>query len=340
MTSAAATVGIIVNPLAGTDIRRLSAPAGHTSHAAKVGIVQRIATAAVDAGAHRVMLGDDGAGLARRAAAALGAPVELLPDAPTTVRSSSTVAAQQMWKHGCEVVVVIGGDGTCRDVAIGWPGVPLIAVSTGTNNVYPDSIDPVAAGTAAGLIATRQVPLDSVSRPSKRLVVHVGDTEHIALVDVAVLDGATIGSRAVLDPSTVRSVVAAISSPLASGLSSVAGRIMPIESDDPDAVVVDLRPTAASADAVRRHLRVPLVPGSFATVDVAAVRRLARGAVETFAGPAVLAFDGERDVVMYEGDTAAITVDDGGPMRIDVERALFLAVHRRLFDVADGSHCA
>jgi hypothetical protein len=334
MIAPASTVGIIVNPLAGTDIRRLSAPAGHTSHAAKVGIVQKIAVAAIEAGARRVLLGDDGAGLARRAAQSIGIAAEVIADIPADVHSRSIVAAQQMWKRGCAVVVAVGGDGTCRDVAVGWPGVPLIAVSTGTNNVYPQSIDPIAAGSAAGLIAAGQVPLDYVSRPSKRLSVLVGDQEYIALVDVAVLDGTVVGSRAVLDIGTVRSVVAAISSPLASGLSSIAGRVMPIDGDDPDAVVVDLGGATAS-----RRTRVPLVPGRFATVEVAATRRLRRGAVECFVGPAVLAFDGERDVVLYRDETAFVTVDDGGPMRIDVERSLGLAVHRRLFDLpgaADG----
>jgi len=334
MIAPAATVGIIVNPLAGTDIRRLSAPAGHTSHAAKVGIVQKIAMAAIEAGADRVLLGDDGAGLARRAAQLIGGAAEVVSDVVADAQSRSIVAAQQMWKRGCGVVVAIGGDGTCRDVAIGWPSVPLIAVSTGTNNVYPQSIDPIAAGSAAGLIAAGQVPLDAVSRPGKRLSVLVDDQEYIALVDVAVLDGTVVGSRAVLDIGTVRSVVAAISSPLASGLSSIAGRVMPIDSDDPDAVVVEL-----SGGTAGRRTRVPLVPGRFATVEVAATRRLRRGAVERFVGPAVLAFDGERDVVMHREETAFVTVDDGGPTRIDVERALGLAVHRRLFDLpgaADG----
>jgi len=50
-----------------------------------------------------------------------------------------------------------------------------------------------------------------------------------------------------------------------------------------------------------------------------------------------LAFDGERDVVLYRDETAFVTVDDGGPMRIDVERTLALAVHRRLFDVVEAT---
>jgi predicted polyphosphate/ATP-dependent NAD kinase len=325
----AAIVGIIANPLAGTDIRRLSSPAGHTSNAAKVGIIERVATAALAGGAQRVVIANDASGLGERVVSLVGGAVELLDEPPVGSRRDTIAAARWMWKHGCAAIVVLGGDGTCRDVAIGWPSAPLIALSTGTNNVYPESLDPVAAGTAAGLIASGVVPLDVVSATSKRLVVHAGDDEHIALVDVAILAGSSVGARAVIDAGSIRSVVAAISSPSASGLSSIAGRVAPLAADDPDGVVVRL-----GGD---RRVRVPLVPGTFATIGVAEVERLRRGSNVGFDGPMVLAFDGERDVVVGEGTTVSITIDDGGPLRIDVDRALRLGAQRDAFDVQGES---
>lgn len=330
MDSEIAAVGIIANPLAGTDVRRLSAPAGHTSNAAKVAIVRRIAAAALEAGAGTVLIADDASGLGQRAVAHIGSAAVLLDEPATGTRDDTVAAARRMWKCGCAVVVVLGGDGTCRDVAIGWPGAPMIAVSTGTNNVFPQSIDPVAAGTAAGLLAAGRVPIDSVCVPAKRVVVHVGDDEHIALVDVAVLDGDRVGSRAVVDAGPIRAVVAAISTPVASGMSSIAGRVVALGHDDPDGVVVRLGGTG-------RHLRVPVVPGSFGTVVVSSVERLPRGAVAHFDGPAVLAFDGERDVVIGRGATIDVTIDGGGPLRIDVDRVLRLAVERGAFDRVEGS---
>jgi ATP-NAD kinase N-terminal domain len=325
-----AAVGIIANPLAGTDVRRLSSPAGHTSNAAKVAIVRRIASAALEGGARTVLIAADAAGLGDRATTLIGPGAVLLDDPPTGTRHDTVAAARRMWKQGCAVVVVVGGDGTCRDVAIGWPGAPLIAMSTGTNNVFPQSLDPVAAGTAAGLLAAGRVPIDAVCAPAKRIVVYVGDDEHIALVDVAVLDGNRVGSRAVVDAGRIRAVVAAISTPVASGLSSIAGRVEPLGPDDPDGVVVHL-------GGVGRRVRIPLVPGSFGTVVVNKVERLVRGAVVRFSGPAVLAFDGERDVVVGAGTTIDVTVDGGGPLRVDVERVLRLAVERGAFDVGEGS---
>ena len=56
-----------------------------------------------------------------------------------------------MWKAETGAVVALGGDGTCRDVATGWPEAPLIAISTGTNNVFPTAVDGTTAGVAASL---------------------------------------------------------------------------------------------------------------------------------------------------------------------------------------------
>ena len=340
-------VGVIANPLAGTDVRRLASPAGHTSNAAKVAIIERVVRAAIDVGAPRVLVADDAGGLGARAAAAVGTDgaVELLDEPATGTRHDTVAAARRLWKEGCAVVVVLGGDGTCRDAAIGWPAIPMIAVSTGTNNVFPDVVDAVAAGTAAGLVATGRVPVAAVSRPSKRLVVHVTDGDgagteagepHIALVDVALIDIGAVGARAVLDGSRVRAVVAAISSPSACGLSSIAGRVAPLDDDDPDGVVVRLGPPAGSGAA--RHVRVALVPGAFTTVDVASVERLPHGSVARFEGPGVLAFDGERDVVVPAGSVVSVTIDDGGPVRIDVERAVRLGAQRHAFDVREDHH--
>ncbi len=163
---------------------------------------------------------------------------------------------------GAGAVVVLGGDGTCRDVAIGWPDAPLVAISTGTNNVYPQALDGTAAGCAAGLVAAGEVPLAGVARRTKRLVVTGDGFTDIALVDVALIDTAFTGARAVTDPATVRAVVACVALPAATGLSAIAGRVCPVGRWEPGGVMVSLDATA------RRGVRVPIGPGSFATVGV------------------------------------------------------------------------
>ena len=141
----ASSVGIIVNPHAGKDIRRLTSASGQTSDAVKIGIVRRIAAGAVEMGAERVLLSSDTHHLAERAIDGLAGTFVFVESPLTGSHLDTVAAARSMWKQEVGAVVVLGGDGTCRDVATGWPDVPMIAISTGTNNVFPSTIDGTTA---------------------------------------------------------------------------------------------------------------------------------------------------------------------------------------------------
>jgi len=321
-------VGVIANPLAGKDVRRLVTAASHTSDAAKIGIVRRVAIAAAELGARSVLLADDRHLLSARAVDGLGLDdVASVLDLPlTSTRADTSQAAAAFRAQGAGAVVVLGGDGTCRDVAIGWPDAPLVAISTWTNNVYPQALDGTAAGCAAGLVAAGEVPLAGVARRTKRLVVTGDGFTDIALVDVALIDTAFTGARAVTDPATVRAVVACVALPAATGLSAIAGRVCPVGRWEPGGVMVSLDATA------RRGVRVPIGPGSFATVGVSRVDRLDEGEGVTLTGPGVLAYDGERHRRLGAGMSVTVTVDGGGPWLLDVEATMAEAAARRCFD--------
>ena len=66
-TARTATVGIIVNPLAGTDVRRLVSGAAPMPDMHKVGIIRRAVIGAVEGGATTIVLTDDRRALAHRA---------------------------------------------------------------------------------------------------------------------------------------------------------------------------------------------------------------------------------------------------------------------------------
>jgi predicted polyphosphate/ATP-dependent NAD kinase len=334
------TVGIVVNPWAGKDVRRLHAPVGHTPDTAKVGIVRRVVLGALDAGADRVVVAGDLGRIGDRAVQ--GIDGAFVVDGPSTGSALDTRrAAAQFAELGCEVVVVLGGDGTCRDVAIGWPDVTMLAISTGTNNVFPCFVDGSSAGTAAGLVAAGRLPVADVSSRAKRLVVDVTqpDGSHerdIALVDVAAVDDQGTGARAVVRPDRIRGVVAAIATPTSTGLSSIAGRTHPLSHDEDGGVVVRL----AAAGTEARRVHVPIVPGAFSVLDVASVERLDEGASARFDGPLVLAYDGERERVLMRGAVAHVSVDRGGPVVLDVDRALRAAARLQLFDAPDHEEAA
>ena len=66
--------------------------------------------------------------------------------------------AAQMVAAGARAIVVLGGDGTQRLVAGACGDVPIMPLSTGTNNVFPESREATIAGLATGLVATGKIP--------------------------------------------------------------------------------------------------------------------------------------------------------------------------------------
>ncbi|MGB8860483.1 MAG: NAD(+)/NADH kinase [Ilumatobacteraceae bacterium] len=325
------TVGLIVNPHAGKDIRRLISAAGQTSDAAKISILRRVAVGALEQGAERLLLSSDTHQLAERAVDGLDGAIEFI-ESPLTGSHLDTIAsAAEMWKHGADVAVALGGDGTCRDVATGWPQVPLIAISTGTNNVFPSNTDGTTAGVAAALIATGAVTLDEVSRTAKRIMLDIDDptlsaTVHeTALVEAALIHTSFVGARAVSDPSSIRWVVACIANPASTGLASIAGRVHPVERDTAGGVVIHLGHGP-------RLVRVPLAPGAFATLSVDSVEPLPLSTTIVLPGGGVLAFDGERTLPVRADARITVSITQSGPRMIDIDRTLAIAARDRRFD--------
>ena len=139
--------------------------------------------------------------------------VELLDLSASCSPRDTATATQAMRTHGCGAVVVLGGDGTNRQVAKTWPDAPLVPMSTGTNNVFPSMVEATTAGAAAGLVASGRIPLDCVSRRAKVVVVgcvppnvpsegggddvEVGDGTEVDVAGGSVDDVGAVGS----DPS-------------------------------------------------------------------------------------------------------------------------------------------
>ena len=330
-----ATVGIIVNPHAGKDIRRLVSAAGQTSDAVKISIVRRVAAGAIEQGAQRILMSTDTHHLAERAVEGLDGPIEFVESPQTGSHLDTVAAARSMWKAEAGAVVALGGDGTCRDVATGWPDAPLIAISTGTNNVFPSAVDGTTAGVAASLVARGDVDAAAVTTAAKRVSMRIDDprrdtvVHEDALVEVALVDTAFVGARAVSDPATIRWVVACIASPASTGLASIAGRVHPIDRNEPGGVLLRF-------GSGGRRVRVPLSPGTFSTLDVASVEPLTEGASVEFRGGGVLAYDGERNTPVSADTTVTVSVERSGPRMIDVERTLQLAALDHRFDVRDA----
>ena len=143
------SLGILVNPRSGGDIRRAVAAAGRSTIEDKISIIRRIVLGARAVGVTEIAVNHDPHQIVRRATETLtGIELTTVTRELGFTEDDSTRAAVEMRELGCACIAVLGGDGTNRAVTKGWPGVPVIPISTGTNNAFPEFIEPTVAGTA------------------------------------------------------------------------------------------------------------------------------------------------------------------------------------------------
>ena len=329
-------VGIIANPLAGKDVRRLTSGATPVSDAVKIGAIRRAVVGAFEGGATGVLISGDRAGLGKRALVGLdgGRSVDVLEPYGWHTGRDTQMAAEQFRAWGVGAVISLGGDGTQRDVAKGWRDAPLVPLAIGTNNVFPFQLESTVAGFAAGAVASTAAEPAAVTSQAKIIDVTTAAGSDVALVDVCLVQGAFVGARAVWDPSGVREMVVAIAEPASVGLSAIAAAACPVGRGEPGGTHVRLG-TLDDGPAGRCTVRTAIQPGSYADIAINRAERLDFDVPVTFGGPGVLTLDGEREIVLHAGERAQVTVRSDGPRVIDVGAAVALAQHRRYaFDTA------
>jgi hypothetical protein len=327
------TLGIIVNPHSGRDARRLFARAGTSTIDDKRNQVTRIVVGAAAAGIRKILLPRDAFRIASSATDALTLPVEFeLLDLKTTGRGiDSQTAALAMKNAGCEVIVALGGDGTSRAITQAWRDVVLLPLSTGTNNVFPHEIEATVAGAAAGLIASGRLAVEDGARRTKLLEVECDDGRRsLALIDAALLVDDHPGSLLQVDPERLARILLTRAEPASVGLSPVGGLLMPCDFDDEFAVEVETRP-GPDPEKGGKTLRAPLSPGLYETVGIDSVARVELDAPVRWNGPGLLAFDGDREIVLEADQTATLRVRRTGPWVIDPKRTLRAAATQGLF---------
>ena len=158
-------------------------------------------------------------------------------------------------------------------------------------------------------------------------VIHVdieGDQPDLALVDVVLVAGNFIGSRAVWHVEDLQAAVFAIADVASVGLSAIGAAVVPTTPGDDNGVFVSMGTGAGT-------VRAAIAPGTYATVELAEYDELAFGEPVTFEGPGVLAFDGERDHVLAGGRLATLTIRRDGPYVIDPVQAARLAGKNHFF---------
>jgi hypothetical protein len=344
VASAPGPIGLVVNPMSGRDVRRLVGRAQTETPESKRSQLQRAVVGAAAAGAERFLWVPDLFRVSERALEYLrvGAKLERLEIGAIRTRPEDTIrAVRAMRDAGCAALLVLGGDGTNRLVAQAWCDAPIVPISTGTNNVFPEHVEATLAGAAAGLVASGRLPLAEVAQRAKLVRVRYADgAESLAVIDAVLVQDDHPGSLLPFDPAHIRRVVLSRAEPDSVGMSPIGGLLEP--SGRADDFGVDVRCVAPGDGG--RPLLVPVSPGLYRTAHIAEARRIALEEAVPVTGPGLLEFDGDRERVLAPGETAELRVARDGPFVIEVSRALSLAAQRGLYfdrphwhDESDGS---
>jgi predicted polyphosphate/ATP-dependent NAD kinase len=317
--------GIIANPASGRDIRRLVAHGTVFDNNEKMAIVRRVLLGLAAAGiTHVAYMPEHDFGIVPRALDGWqGPPMKVEPLAMPVLGTGadSTRAAQLLAALGAGCIITLGGDGTNRAVAIGCNTVPLIPISTGTNNVFPAFIEGTLAGLAAGLIVRGHAADEAVQRvPWLEVLIDSAPRDH-ALVDVVASSLPFVGSRAIWDLSVVREVALARVATATIGLSALGGALLDHESraDQFPGMHIVLGEGGTQVLAA-------LAPGLVRWVSVKAYRRLALDERVQFQfGAGTLALDGEREIELSATTPVEVRLRADGPFVVNVDVALAAA---------------
>ena len=299
------TIGIIANPASGKDIRRLVSHATVVDNNEKVNIVKRIILAAQSFGVDRIYIMPDTFLIGYKAAEDLRISKELKTEVEILNMNikgnvTDTIRATEiMEQKGVKCIVVLGGDGTNRAVAKAITNTPLIGISTGTNNVYPEMLEGTVVGMAAGVMATLGVcDMNKTCRKDKRIEIFKdGNMIDIALVDCVISKQTYVGSKAIWNMEDIDMVIVSRAHPASIGFSTIVGTSLIVRAEDDFGALIHVN----SGD---QRVKAPIAAGTIQeiTVDRPKILQLDESFHFDPTYNGIIAVDGEREVPFKIGE--------------------------------------
>ena len=337
-------IAIVVNPNSGKDIRRLTTHAAVCNDSEKINIIRRVLAVIAAFGGqekHEVFINPDRGALGRRALNGLAGAVDglsaVIPDYRITDSQEDTTLFVKDMAHreNVDVIIVLGGDGTCRAAAKEIGNVPLITLSTGTNNVYPEKNEGTMAGMAAVAIASGVVRRKECGAAGKRIEIRVlrGEglllREDIALVDAVISPKSYVGARALLDERDVLAALVTQAHPASVGFSALAGAVRLVRPGDEHGLFIRL-------DWDKRDYRAAFSTGVITYFGISEKKTVKIGEVFLYEALShgTIAVDGEREIPFRENDQIEFMITRRGPLKADVLRIAELALERGFFKSA------
>ncbi len=330
-TALMSRVGIIANPFASMDIRRLVAHASAMGSHQKIGILKRVIMALDWAGVEEILIMPDRDSLGLRAAAdlcnSLKAQVNIINMPISNEADDSMKAAAVMVREGVSCIITMGGDGTNRVVARACGDTPLMPISTGTNNVFPFMVEGTTAGLAAGIFARGLRDPEKCLQVTKKLnIIKNGQIIDLALIDAVTVDQQFIGARAIWDLSLVKEIVSTQAHPSFVGMAAIGGSFHPVTAEEDLGLYIRIGENGFRVNAA-------IAPGVIREVGIADHRVLTLGdrvpiRVERLS---IIALDGEREVEIRPEDQIEIELVRDGPRVIRMRETLETAARAGFF---------
>lgn len=321
------SIGIIANPASGKDIRRLVSHATVIDNNEKVNIVKRIVLGAQAFGVKDVYIMPDTFQTGYKVNQDLASTRELKcnikeldikmeGDVRDTIKAAAVMEEKQV---GC--LVVLGGDGTNRAAAKSIINTPLIGLSTGTNNVYPEMLEGTVAGIAAAVVASGQYDVRETCIKDKRIEIYK-NTEliDIALVDAVISKNLFVGSKAIWNMEDIKKVIVSRAHPTTIGFSSIVGYKMSVTEQDDFGVAIDL---IEGKDLIK----APIAAGMIREISLGEpeIIKLNDEYVFKTEYKGIIALDGEREIPFFIGDRMVFKITRNGPFHVDIGKTLRMA---------------
>ena len=311
--------------MGGKDIRRMVSYAVCVDNTDKVRIVQQIILSACTMGIKRIYYMPEYYGIFVTAYQEISfsqqdiiKDLEIIPTHHSIIgnQTDTIYATKVMRDEGVGCILTLGGDGTNRVVAKHCGDIPLIPISTGTNNVFPIDVQGTTAGAAAGFV-----------KPSKRIEIwSEGELLDIALIDAVIIDDMKTESRAMFDTQDFKQVFLTSCTLGSIGISSMGAALQEIEKSDSSAMYI-----AFNNDS-DQYIHFPIVPGVYTTSGYSDWRILAlEEMVQVSTVPCVIAVDGEKDIHIKPGTPLEVKVTWNGPKLVDTQAVLKEAANNHLF---------
>lgn len=333
-----AIVGFVINPMSGKDVRRIVSSATTIDNQEKANIAERAAYVLDSFGAgsrHRIVMMPDGYQLSERILNRFTSHgltnCEVYDMFIDENHGDTTKFVEKLKAEGCKLFIVMGGDGTSRAAAKAIGDVPLIPISTGTNNVYPEHTEGTVVGLVAAAILDGYVsPQDACVR-SKRIELYINDKfTDIALIDAVISSHLYVGSKAIWEMDSMNAVFAAQAHPASIGFSAIAGAVDVITAEDDRGIFIGLT-------TEHKEYRASIAAGKIEPFGLTEKHIIpVGGSIDVIAkDEGIVALDGEREQRFHKGDKLTFKLTRNGPMKVDVKKTVLLAQKAGMFNVEE-----